>query len=103
LRTENCALCFVCRNYLNFIIEELKDPIRNLPRAIAISCALVTVVYVMTNVAFYTTLSTDEVLGSEAVAVVRDSGYFCSVPTLTVAETAPQCLAICYTMFIEGE
>ncbi|XP_022917948.1 large neutral amino acids transporter small subunit 1 [Onthophagus taurus] len=56
-------------NYLNFIIEELKDPVRNLPRAIAISCTLVTVVYVFTNVAFYTTLSPAEVIGSEAVAV----------------------------------
>lgn len=47
----------------------MKDPIKNLPRAIAISCTLVTVVYVLTNVAFYTTLSPMEVLGSEAVAV----------------------------------
>ena len=44
---------------------------RNLPRAIAISCILVTLVYVFTNIAFYTTLSVPEVLGSEAVAVVR--------------------------------
>ena len=57
-------------NYLNFVIEELQDPVKNLPRAIAISCTLVTVVYVLTNVAFYTTLSVPEVLGSEAVAVV---------------------------------
>ena len=60
-------------NYLNFVIEELQDPVKNLPRAIAISCTLVTVVYVLTNVAFYTTLSVPEVLGSEAVAVVSFS------------------------------
>lgn len=57
----------------------MKDPIKNLPRAIAISCTLVTVVYVLTNVAFYTTLSPMEVLGSEAVAVTfaeRNFGVF---------------------------
>ncbi|KAF3419764.1 hypothetical protein E2986_13663, partial [Frieseomelitta varia] len=56
-------------NYLNFIIEELKDPVKNLPKAIGISCVLVTIVYVFANMAFYTTLSPVEVLGSEAVAV----------------------------------
>jgi len=55
-------------NYLNFIIEELQDPVRNLPRAIGISIVLVTV-YFMTNVAFFTTLNTFEALGSEAVAM----------------------------------
>ncbi|KAE8751817.1 hypothetical protein FOCC_FOCC001666 [Frankliniella occidentalis] len=56
-------------NYLNFIIEELKDPVKNLPRAIGISCLLVTIVYVFANAAFYTTLSPADVLKSEAVAV----------------------------------
>ena len=58
-------------NYLNFVIEELQDPVRNLPRGIAISIVLVTVVYTLANIAFYTTLTVPEVLGSEAVAVVR--------------------------------
>lgn len=73
--------CFpsTTRNYLNFIIEELIDPVKNLPRAIAISCTLVTTVYVLTNVAFYTILSPEQVLGSGAVAVTfaeQSFGYF---------------------------
>ena len=48
----------------------MKDPVRDLPRAIMISCITVTIVYVTTNIAFYTTLNVPEVLGSEAVAVV---------------------------------
>jgi len=75
-------------NYLNFVIEELQDPVKNLPRAIAISCTLVTVVYVLTNVAFYTTLSVPEVLGSEAVAVTfaeRMFGYFAFLIPIFVA------------------
>jgi len=56
-------------NFLNFIIEEMKDPVRDLPRAIAISCTLCLIIYVMTIISFHTTLSKAEVLGSEAVAV----------------------------------
>lgn len=43
---------------------------RNLPKAIFISCILVTVVYTLTIIAFHSTLSVGEVLGAEAVAVV---------------------------------
>ena len=57
-------------NYLNFVIPEMKDPVKDLPKAIAISIVLVIVVYGLTNVAFYTTLNVPEVLGSEAVAAV---------------------------------
>ena len=48
----------------------MKDPVRDLPKAIIISVFLVTVFYAMANIAFYTTLNVSEVLGSEAVAVV---------------------------------
>lgn len=56
-------------NYLNFVIEELIEPAKNLPKAIMISCVLVTVVYTMTIAAFHTTLSVQDVLSSGAVAV----------------------------------
>uniref|UniRef100_A0A183C456 AA_permease domain-containing protein n=1 Tax=Globodera pallida TaxID=36090 RepID=A0A183C456_GLOPA len=56
-------------NYLNFIVEELQNPKRNLPLAILISTVSVTVIYVLTNVALYVVISPQEMLGSEAVAV----------------------------------
>lgn len=34
-------------NYLNFITEEMANPIRDLPRAIFVSCSIVTLFYFM--------------------------------------------------------
>ncbi|KRX96922.1 Y+L amino acid transporter 1, partial [Trichinella pseudospiralis] len=56
-------------NYLNFIVEELKNPKKNLPLAIAISCSLVTVIYCLTNLAFYAVISPKEFLEADATAM----------------------------------
>lgn len=43
---------------------------RNLPLAIVISITLVTIVYVLTNVAYMAILSVEQIMTSTAVAVV---------------------------------
>ncbi len=74
----------------------MQNPVRDLPRAIAISCVMCLIIYVLTVVAFHTTLSTNEVLGSEAVAVTfanrlygKGRGWLSYCEVVTVASTFP--------------
>lgn len=48
----------------------MKDPFRDMPRAIYISIPLVTVIYVLANVAYCAILSPAEIKSSNAVAMV---------------------------------
>ncbi|KAM9493393.1 b(0,+)-type amino acid transporter 1 [Clarias gariepinus] len=56
-------------NQLNFITEELKNPYRNLPMAIIIGIPLVSVCYVLVNIAYFSVMTPTELLQSSAVAV----------------------------------
>uniref|UniRef100_A0A7M4EKZ4 Cystine/glutamate transporter n=1 Tax=Crocodylus porosus TaxID=8502 RepID=A0A7M4EKZ4_CROPO len=55
--------------YLNFVTEEVENPEKNIPLAIGISMVTVTLGYVLTNIAYFTTISPEELLSSNAVAV----------------------------------
>ncbi|CAG0891610.1 unnamed protein product [Cyprideis torosa] len=60
-------------NYLNFVTEELKNPYRDLPRAIYISLPIITAIYVAANIAYFAVLAPFDMYASEAVAVWHPS------------------------------
>lgn len=56
-------------NGLNSITEEVKNPDKNFPRTIMISIPLVTLCYVLMNLAYFSVLTKQEILASDAVAL----------------------------------
>ena len=75
-------------NYLNFVMEEIIEPEKNLGKAISVSLTLVTVVYVMTNVAYFAVVSKSAMLASIAVGVTfanRAYGAFAFIVPVFVA------------------
>ncbi|XP_022919716.2 Y+L amino acid transporter 2 [Onthophagus taurus] len=78
-------------NYLNFMTEELKNPFVNLPRAIYISIPLVTLIYVLANMAYLSVLTPIQMMSSDAIAVTfgdKIMGNFAWIIPVLVAISA---------------
>ncbi|XP_014672187.1 PREDICTED: Y+L amino acid transporter 2-like isoform X2 [Priapulus caudatus] len=72
---------------LNFATEELKNPKKNLPRALLISMCLVTALFVLTNLAYMLVLPQQELLDTGVVAMAfarQTMGAFAAVMPLLV-------------------
>ncbi|CAF1036527.1 unnamed protein product [Brachionus calyciflorus] len=55
-------------SFLNYVVEEMKNPIRVLPVSIFFGLGAVIVIYVFANIAYFTLLSPKEMIASSAVA-----------------------------------
>jgi APA family basic amino acid/polyamine antiporter len=82
-------------NAATYVAEEIKDPSRNLPRALAIGTALVTVLYLSLNAVFIYGAPLEDLKNQEAVAAVaathlfgpRVAGVFAALMAISLMST----------------
>lgn len=89
--------CYSGWSYLNFMTEELKDPYVNLPKAIYISVPIITTIYILANLAYFTILTPQEIISSHAIAVSYGQqifGSFSWIMSIMVAIGAAGSLSV---------
>ena len=84
----SCFFSYSGWSSVSVLTEELKNPMKNLPIAIVLSVLIVSLVNTLANVAYFSTLSPSELLGSDAVALTYAEqvlGRFSVIIPLSVA------------------
>ncbi|XP_037526214.2 Y+L amino acid transporter 2 [Rhipicephalus sanguineus] len=61
--------CYVGWTCINYIAEEIKNPGRNIPIAIAVSTAITVLTYLLINLAFFVVLDADTITNTDVLAV----------------------------------
>ncbi|XP_029453338.1 cystine/glutamate transporter-like [Rhinatrema bivittatum] len=77
---------------VSYFREEVVNPERNIPLAVIISVVTVIIGYLLTNVSYYTVLTTESVLASEAVAVSFAEQAFKGLASVLPVLVALSCL-----------
>jgi len=63
-------------NHISIVASEVKNPEKNVPRALVISMVLVTFTYIIINLAYHTLLSPIDLIRSESIAVEAGEIFF---------------------------
>ncbi|XP_067932341.1 Y+L amino acid transporter 2-like [Watersipora subatra] len=92
LATYSGLFAYIGWNYLNMVVEEFQKPARNLPISIFVSVTICTLLYTLTNVAYFTTVSPPEMLASSAVAVTFANKIYGPAAWLMPIFVAMSCL-----------
>jgi amino acid transporter len=64
-----CLWCFDGFADANFLMEELRHPVRDLPRIVKCALVVVTCCYLLINVGYLSVLSREDIIDSKAIAV----------------------------------
>ena len=63
-RRERNSRSFKGYNNVNYVLSEVRDPVRTIKRAYPIALTFVTVTYLLANVAYFGVISKNDILGS---------------------------------------
>ena len=70
-----------------FLLEDLQNPYKQFPRIVLTSLTIVTIAYMLMNIAYFSVLSVEEIKSSPAIAVQLGSVVSQSMPSLAFMPT----------------